>query len=385
MNRHTRLEEIEIMRMENPISDSTLCNSLSEGDLAREMNRAQALGDDISPDLAPPLRSHVHRRRSLGLAAGVMAVTAVALAITFVGGYLGGGEGPDFATAAIEVAEENPRLLVTQPGWEVTRADQFEADQGEMTFSEGARERDGRLQITWYPVRFYNDYLEDRADVSPPTSGILLGHEATTVHYGRDEYATMLSPWGRVFVEIRGSVGSKDRYEEILRTIESVDIDTWLRALPPSTVQPNAREEAVEEMLRGVAVPPGFDALAIKAETSASDRYQLGVKVTGALACAWTQRWLAAKRTGDAAVAQEAVKAMATYREWPVIQQMIREEGAKAWPVNIEQAAKRLRDDAVDFGPATIETRADGASFEVGPQWSLALGCGPSYRRPLEP
>ena len=53
-----------------------------------------------------------------------------------------------------------------------------------------------------------------------------------------------------------------------------------------------------------------------------SDRYQLGAWVTGTVACTWLKRWSDARRTGDTAGVQQAVRAMATAKDWPILQEM---------------------------------------------------------------
>jgi hypothetical protein len=45
-----------------------------------------------------------------------------------------------------------------------------------------------------------------------------------------------------------------------------------------------------------------------------TDRYQVGAKVMGTVACLWLRQWGEATRTGHTAAAEEAVKAMATAR-----------------------------------------------------------------------
>lgn len=396
MTREDRNDDaLDRMRAANPVSATELRDAISNEELSRAMDRAIAagsfpsepfpVGDRVANEHAFHAGStpggFLSRRRTLGLGAGLACIAVVAALILVAGGSVGGGGQPAFAAAAIKVAEANPRLLIAAPGWSVTRADEFEADSGEMTFSDSSHQ----LQITWYPARFYGTYLRDRADVSTPVTSTFLGYKATTVHYGRSEYATMLSPRGSVFVEIRGKLESKQAYEDVLHSLRPVDVNTWLSAMPPSVVRPDGRAAAVEEMLRGVPLSPGFDATALQSENSVSDRYQLGVKVTGAVACAWVERWLAATGAGNKTVAQEAVDAMATHSRWPVLRQMAKEEGPGSWPVNIRQAANRIKHDRLNQGAAAIETRPDGTSFEFGPQWSLALGCKPHYRRPVDP
>src|SRR5260370_2132385 len=61
------------------------------------------------------------------------------------------GGRPEIAGGGIWVAEASPRLLVTAPGWAITRADEFEPDSGELTFSDGSH----RFELHWYPAQQY--------------------------------------------------------------------------------------------------------------------------------------------------------------------------------------------------------------------------------------
>lgn len=369
------LDPLARMRAANPVSATELREALSDEELARLMRQAIAAGQ--AGDVAPRSVGFAFRRRATTLAVGVaLACIAAVAALALFGGLPGTGRGgPSFAAAAIEVAEANPRLLVTEPGWSVTRADEFNAESGEITFSDGSHD----LDVVWYPARFYGGYLRDRANVSTPTRSTLLGGVATTVDYGREEYATMLAPQGRVFVEIRGRLGSKARYDAVLRSLRPVDVDSWLAAMPPSAVTPSNRAAAVEKVLRGVPLPPGFDLSALEASEAVREPYQLTVEVTGAVACGWVESWIAARRSGEAGKAAAAVEAMSSWEHWPALQS---KQMRRGWAQNIRQTAKRLAHDHLGFGPAGIEVRADGRAFEYGPQWSLALGCKPHYRRP---
>ncbi|MGB7587553.1 MAG: hypothetical protein WBM00_02475, partial [Solirubrobacterales bacterium] len=282
---------------------------------------------------------------------------------------------PEFAVAAIRVAKANPRLLVTAPGWKIVRADEFEPDSGELTFSDGSHHFD----IHWYPARLYERYLRDRADLSTPEHGILLGKRATTVDYSREEYATMLSPQGSVFIEVRGRLGSKRAYDEILHSLRPVGVKTWLSAMPPSTVRPEARSEAVDQMLRGIPVPPGFDATALQSEDSISDKSSLAVKVGNAVACGWVESWIAARAAGDQAAAERAVEAMASSADWPIVRKT-----KVPWFSNYAFVAKQLRAGRLDRGASGYEVQTNGRTFAFGPAWKLALGCAGTYRREVD-
>ena len=383
-----KIDPLAAMAAANPVSTVDLAAELNDADLERALERAVAFGGEPpQPDTAlgegksagsprTAIGSRSRRRAGLGFGLGLAAIAAIA-ALLVVGGWLSGsGSGrPEFAAAAIRVAEANPRLLVTEPGWKIVRADEFEPDSGELTFSNGSRD----LEIHWYPARQYEQFLRDRADVSRPEQGTLLGHRATTVEYTYGEYATMLSPQGKVFIEVRGQLGSRRAYNEILHSLRPVDVETWLDAMPPSTVRPEARAKAVEQMLRGIPQPPGFDPTVLQGEDSISDHSSLAVKVGNAVACGWAEAWIAARRAGNQAAAQQAVEAMAHSADWPIVRKT-----KVPWFTNYAVVTREMRTGHLNRDPASYEVRTDGRIFAFGPAWRLALGCEGTYRREVD-
>jgi hypothetical protein len=374
-----KIDPLAAMAAANPAPTAELAARLGEVDLERAKTRAVALGR--TPSQPVPVGDRValergvprkHRRAALGLAA-----VAVLAALLVAGGWLRGGGGghPEFAAGAVRVAEANPRLLVTEPGWKITRADEFELDSGELTFSDGSH----RFDVHWYPAKYYGQYLRDRATVSTPEHGSLLGQTATTVDYSRKEYATMLSPQGSVFIEVRGRLGSKAAYDEILDSLRAVDVDTWLEAMPPSTVRPEARSEAVDQLLQGMPLPPGFDAAPLRSEGSIAAKSTLAVKVGNAIACGWVQSWITARAAGDEAAAQRAVEAMSNSANWPLVQ-----KSSVPWFGNYKIVAEALRAGKLDRSDLSYETRTDGSTFGFGPAWKLTLGCEGTYRHEVD-
>lgn len=379
MSRKRRqIDPLAAMAAANPAPTAGLAAELDEAELERAMTRAIALGRTPSQPIPIGDRTALetgtkrHRRAAVGLA--TVALLAALLVASGVLRGSGGGH-PEFAAAAIRVAEANPRLLVTAPGWKIVRADEFETDSGELTFSDGSRQ----FEVHWYPAQQYGDYLRDRATVSTPERGTLLGQAATTVDYSREEYATMLSPQGSVFVEVRGQLGSKAAYDEILSSLREVDVDTWLKAMPASTVRPEARGEAVDQLLQGMPLPPGFDAAELKSEGSIADQDTLAVKVGNAVACGWTESWISAQAAGDQAAADRAVEVMSSSDQWPLVR-----DNHVPWFSNYAMVAKQLRENRLDTSPSGYETRTDGRTFGFGPAWKMFLGCKGTYRREVD-
>jgi len=351
-------------------------------------------------DPEPPIAPVPTRRRrgpAFALAALAAAGALAAVLVLSTGGDVATKRQPEFAAAAVRVAEANPRLLLTAPGWSVKHAYGFEVDSGSMTFIKDGLGYERRVDLNWYPARFYDSYLQDRANSGPQVKGELLGFETTTVHNPHNtkgaDYATLFSPEGKVAVEVHAVLDDRRQYEEVLRSLQRVDVDTWLRAMPPEVVRPAALSATVEEMLRGIPLPPDFNRSSLPGGELISDPYRLGTKVTGAVACSWLERWSQARRAGDTDVAREAVKAMRTAPSWPVLAQMAREGGWKGgglpphgqgWSSQILAASREIAAGYLDEAPAYYETNTDGRAYAIGPRWATQFQCDEAqYRRPV--
>jgi hypothetical protein len=432
MTRKSRDDDVLArMRAANPFSAAELREAIADAELTRAMRRAIAAGE--SPAQPIPAgdrvaREHVvrtrsgrngifsrHRGASLGLG-GIVGVAVIAALILLSGGSVRDGAHPTFAAAAVEVAEANPRLLVTAPGWSILHARSFEVDSGELIYGDGEHPAYGpggrQLDLTWYPVRFYRSMLRDhsrvrtRAGHPRPVTSTLLGQRATTFAYSgqHPNYTTIFSPEGNVFIAISGSFGSRQEYEALLHSLRRVGVDAWLEAMPPEVIRPAARSQAIAQMLQGLPVPPGFDPAtmhfrdvpvppgsneaALQSESALTDRFMLGKAVAGAVACDWIQRWLSATRSGDGAAAREAVEAMGTAAHWPVLLQMVREKGyredalppnGRGWPSNILAAAHEIAGGHLRRKPAVITIQVKGHPVgymtPAGAAPASVLGC----------
>lgn len=416
------------MRAADPFSATQLRKAIPDVELSRAMQRAIAAGE--SPSRPIPAgdriaREHAvrsrstrrgvfsrHRGASLGFG-GLACVAAVAALILLSGGSVDSVRDahPTYAAAAVKVAEANPRLLVTAPGWSMVHARSFEVDRGELIYKHDRHPLYGpggrQLNLTWYPARFYRDRLRENGHacchVSTPVTSTLLGQRATAFAYAgqHPNYATILSPQGNVFIEVNGSFGSKQEYEAALHSLRSVGVDAWLAAMPTEVLRPAARSAAIAQMLRGIPVPPGFDAStlhfrgmpalsgsALQSESALTDRFMLGKSLTGAVACGWLQRWLAATRAGDGAAAREAVDAMAKAPHWPVLLQMAREKGyrgnalpphGRGWPSEILAAAREIAHGHLRRRPAVrtiyMKGHPAGVMTPAGAAPASVMGC----------
>jgi hypothetical protein len=239
---------------------------------------------------------------------------------------------------------------VGEEGWEVTRADEFSVEEGEMTFARDGQE----LDIKWVPPAEFAQTLSD-PELHRLGTVRAADAEARLFHYV-DDATEHVAVWldSGYTVEVRGRAPDAKTFKRLLASLHEVDIHTWLSAMPTSVVTPVSQPGVVAGMLANVPLPHGFDAASISTTDAVRDRYQLGAQVAGAVACVWIDRWIAARRGGDEAVVREAVDAMATSTTWPVLQQM-NEEGD--YPEVVWGLAAAMRTDGtVPAGrPATVE------------------------------
>jgi hypothetical protein len=280
------------------------------------------------------LRPRTRRRPRALLLAPVAAAVALAVALTQTGG-------PSFAAELVRAAEASPRLVMD--GWNVTRVDEWSAGQGEMTFAAGSR----TLELSWWPASQTGNEGKD-------SDKLTVGDRTVYRYHGTNDYTAFWRS-GDVTVEARALAASPQEFAGLLHRLHAVGAETWLRSLPNSAVTPANHGTAVEAMLKGLPLPPGFDAAALRRDARTRDRYQLGAQVAGAVACGWIEAWL----HGD----QRAVPALAGSRDWPVLKDMSAEGD---YPEVLWQYA-----DAVAHGGTVM----GGKVITVEESYKDALGC----------
>ncbi len=232
------------------------------------------------------------------LLATPVAVGAAVLAVVLT--QLGGGQ--TFAAAAVRAAEASPRLLVD--GWKVTRVDEWDAGTGEMTFAGDGRQ----LELRWSPDAIDKKDLEQVASARVAGAAAFVGrypgHRRLHGALGRRR---IVRPRARR----RGDAGRLPRRAAPAREGQRRGLAE--RAAGERGRRRAPRRTTIDEMLEGIPLPPGFHAPAATGATR--DRYQLGARVAGAVACGWIARWI----DGDK---EEAAKALATSRRWPILLEM---------------------------------------------------------------
>jgi hypothetical protein len=312
------------------------------------------------------------RRRWLPLGFASLACAAILAAVlVFSGGSIDSGPGanPGFADAAVKVAEANPRLLITAPGWRIEEARSFKPQRGQLELGDGNH----RVHLSWGPAAdrrasLYSNGGEGR--VAGTWTETIAGRKAIVFHLKAGPtgsyFTTIFPAEGGVFVSLGGEFAKRGEWEKLMASVRAVGVDEWLEAMPGEILQPQAFSTELARMLHGVPVPPGFEATAAIKPTELTNRFQAAKKLTQAVTCEWVRSWDSARQEGDAAGAREAVAAMSGARDWPVLLRMVREKGYQgdslpapgyAWPTSIitighQMAAGRLRRerDLMDVG-----------------------------------
>jgi hypothetical protein len=251
----------------------------------------------------------------LVLFAGSMAVLSLGKSGEKAGGTV-------WAAELVRLAEASPLVMLDAPGWQVVYADEQSAAEGELRF----RHESGNAALHWRPGALSGWTRDRAASANISTTAPVLGTTAHVYQYegGRPGHQDITALWrydGRV-LEFRADAADVGTFKVLLAALRRVDTDTWLAAMPASVVKTGDRATVVAGMLRGVAVPPGFDPSTIKGETLTKDRYQLGAAVAGTVACAWFKRWSDARRAGNEAGRRAAIAAMSTAKDWPILAEM---------------------------------------------------------------
>lgn len=325
---------------------------------------AESVTDDGDQLAVVPVTRH--RRRALPRRVALAAAAAVVVIVGVVAGLRpGSGDDAAWAAEALAVAEAAPRLLVSTTGWEVTRADEFSVELGELTFTGPG----GELGLAWGTGT--DGGYEDR--LAEWTSGAerlddttVAGHPAAVFASGDADHPHFVALWrdGGYGVEARGDFPDVDAFLDVARALETVDVDTWLSAMPATAVRAENRAAAVQQMLADIPVPAGFDTESLTDGETVSDRYQLGADVTARVACAWIEQWVDATASGDAAAATQAVDAMATSHDWAVLGEM---QTGGAWAQSIWELADAIATDGtIDAGLPDIP---------VADSYDDTLGC----------
>ena len=272
-----------------------------------------------APIVNGPVPARPRRKR---ITPTMMALTANAVLVVVVGlvawNPLNFGSSSAYAAPLVEFARSSPQLLVTEPGWNVTSAHEYGHSEGEMTFVNGDR----KAELHWR-AGSYQEWADDRAaGAGMTTQRAVRGQQAQiTRQFGTNDFAALWPENGQT-IEFRSVASDLAQFERLVDSLRRVDVDAWLSAMPRSVIQSFDQGNAARRMLADVALPVGFDTTAALADTGLKDRYYLGYQVITPVVCAWINQWVTATHEGDQAAAQQAVDALASSRNWAILNEM---------------------------------------------------------------
>lgn len=222
------------------------------------------------------------------------------------------------ASASPTVPASRDWVVLEADGWTVTYvADSY--GEREVQYDKG----DASLAVHLRPARAHTGYVEDRRrigapDVDPGTPVQLLGTDALMWPYSATDHTAIGTVTGTVFPEVRGDGMGRSAYLELLDQLAWTDEAGFEATLPEEFVTTSEQDAEVAAMMGGIAVPAGFEMPAIEEK----DPYQLGARVSGAVACEWLDLFAAARKSGDDEGMRRAAGALADSRRWEVLHQM---------------------------------------------------------------
>lgn len=230
-------------------------------------------------------------------------------------------------TVSAIAAGELPYVISSAPGWTIT-----------FVAGSGRDPVDGSGERQYFTIVFGNGSSEAELNVElgSDVEGLIIDREAGGT---RLEEATL---WGTAVVLLRRSSDpdhtaiwaiddvvfelraalDEATFRSLLESLTVVDREEWIASVPDTVV--TDRTAAVTEYLADIPVPAGFDARSLHSGPEV-DRYFVGADVVAAVTCAWIEQWIEAKADQDQSGIDQAVDAMATAREWDILNEMATE------------------------------------------------------------
>lgn len=322
---------------------------------------------------APAPKARRPRTRRLGFALAATALVSAVVAFFFTAGHEGGQPSRAYAAELVRFAESTPLLLLDQPTWRVESV--YEAGEGAYmprdSWGSGSMEfvsgpaipsesirvsadgtvrgmaprgvRQRKVELGWRPGNFGFPGPVVRHPVKVPVldTTALVNTRAETSYFlqtkagkkrielGGPGDRQMVAVWheGGYTLELRAWVSDLSDFEERLGWLRRVDSQTWLDAMPAKVVKAADHDATVREMLEGIPLPSSFEPSRIPDEGLTTNRYQVGASVAGIVSCLWFRQWGEARRAHDPAAEEEAEKAMASSKRWPILREMAKEGG----------------------------------------------------------
>lgn len=341
----------------------------------------QSLLEEIMLNVTPLTDRRQQRARRLKwLAAGVAAASiAVAVGIAsvrpqpsdqtppLVGPTTSPSDAPTqspqikFAAELIKASEQHPRYVLTAPGWTVQGVEGLTAGSGEVSYQKGER----LLAISWLPASKFHAHQIARSDKGTRAQPVEVdGADGSLYDMGLAvspdrQFFVLLPPVDGAFVEIRTTADwNRDDFLSVLGTVRSAGVTEWLSSLPADVVSSDDVPSKVDDVLRGIPLPPSFDKRQFD-DLGTNDSYQFGAAVIGQAVSEWVDYWMAALKDDRRDDEHRAEQALSGAHEWPglVAMQSKGDYPMVVWQITDAVAAGMPLPDEVSDYHAALGTR----------------------------
>ncbi len=338
--------------MNRPITDAGVAGLPVHEGRAELLEEIMSMTEQESPDVPDLAERRSRRAPWLSAIAAAAAVAAVVGGVMWLGGMREDRVEPAPADGGYGSGD---RAVLDQAGWEVDNLEDDPGQGGEVAYVKG----DQQLSVHWRLAASYDDYVADRNDNGSPEQVDLLGKASLMWAYSATDHTVIRPVEGDYTLEVRGSGMDEAAFRALLDDLVLVDENGLEESLPDAAILDAERPAAVKALLDELPLPEGFDRAGLVSHELS--RYHLIADVTGAVTCAWVERYDAGRKAGDAAAVSEAQDALRTARQWPMLQEIV-DEGD--WSEAVWQYA-----DIVVAGAPTREDREILGGIEDG------LGC----------
>jgi hypothetical protein len=318
--------------------------------LPLQTGRAELLEEIMSTAVsdrqtAEPTDPPTRRRGWLVPAAAAAVVAGIAVSSLWwqhLGGDGDGKNGDPTVASSLDLPQ-GQGIVLDAPGWKV-----------DALGSDGLRFRkgDADLEVTSYPADSYDSYVLDREHiVEPPTPGEpieVLGRAAQMWAYSADDHTAIREVEDGHWMEFRAQGLDEKAYLALLGRLRLATETEFDASLPKDFV---AKDERLPEALKIVGAITGVSGAGFPDGASntfgsgeAQDRYQFGVEVAGAYACAWLEEFENAQAHAQTDRAAEAARVLGTSRQWPILKEMDADGGYSevVWDYADEVAAGQV-------------------------------------------
>lgn len=328
--------------MNRKITDAGVAGlPVSEGraELLEEIMATAPLENVRTSGATPPPQ----RSRWLPVAGAAAAVAVVAAGAVWLGSHQGDdpGRGPEVGTSA---APDELGVL-DAPDWRLEDASVDEYG-GELEYHSSCRSVACGWEVTvkWTPTEPFDLYAEDTMDIDGEQVGQrldVLGRRALLFRYSDDDHLAVVEVLDQNLLEIRGEGMDEAEFRDLLTQLEPAPVDDLDSHLPDRFISDEERPTVIDEMLAPLPLPAGFEP---EIDSRELQRYNLGADVVTVVVCEWIDRFVDARRTGDQDAVAAAQQALATSRDWPILQEMSAEGDfpSVVWEISDDVAAGRV-------------------------------------------